>query len=84
MHCGMKLILTSIINVIFQIAAVDDPIHDDPDYVHLASNIREEEGDNDDDDDDDGDDSSQVKQDGYFDDHDEDHYHDLDDDVGAS
>ena len=80
MHCGMKLILTSIINVIFQITAVDDPIHDDPDYVHLASNIREEEGDNDDD----GDDSSQVKQDGYFDDHDEDHDHDLDDDVGAS
>ena len=82
MHCGMKLILTSIIIVIFQITAVDDPIHDDPDYVHPASNIREKEGD-DDDDDDDGDDSSQVKQDGYFDDDDEDHDHDLDDDVGA-
>ena len=79
MHCGMKLILTSIIIVIFQITALDDPIHDDPDYVHPASNIREEEGDNDD-----GDDSSQVKQDGYFDDQDEDHDHDLDNDVGAS
>ena len=82
MHCGMKLILTSIIIVIFQITAVDDPIHDDPDYVHPASNIREEEGDNDDDDD--GDNSSQVKQDGYIDDHDEDHDHDLDDDVGGA
>ena len=74
MHCGMKLILILIL-IFLQITTIDDPVHDDSNYVELASSLR----DDDDDEYDDGDDADQVDE---IDDHD--HDLDLDDDDGGA
>ena len=76
MDCGMNLILTSNIDF-FQITTINDLIHDDTNYVDLASKIGEYY----DDEYFDCDNGDKVDQDGEYDDHDEDCDHDLDDDV---
>ena len=68
-----------------QITTIDDPIHDEPNYVELAWDIRgEEKQDDDDDENNNGNEGDEVDQDSDFNDHDDDHDHDLKDDVGVA